>query len=101
MSEITFEDFLHMTVNNLQNFLSVRGISTSGYRKSELVTRAFSVHEMNLSILESTEEQNKVRKEDYRKKLADLKLQDSKQIFSSTLNSLPLPPKGTCSFNRP
>ena len=99
MSEITFEDFLYMTVNNLQNFLSFRGISTSGYRRSELVTRAFFVHEMNLSILESTEEQNKVLKKDDRKKIADLKLQDPKQIFSPTLNPR-RPPKGTCSFNR-
>ena len=43
------------------------------------MARAFSAHEMNLSILESTEEQNKILKEDYCKKLADLKLKDPKQ----------------------
>ena len=47
MSERTFEDFLNMTVNNLQNFLTVCGISTSGYRKPELVAQAFSAHELN------------------------------------------------------
>ena len=80
MPERTYEDFLNMTVNNTQLLLTVRGTSTSGYRKPELVARVFSVHEINVPILESTEVQNKILKKDYCKKLADLKLQDFKQI---------------------
>lgn len=81
MSEGTFEDFLNIIVDNLQKFLTIRGIFTSGYRKPELVAQTFYVRETNLLILESTEEQNEILKQNYLKELVDLKLKDTKQIL--------------------
>ena len=40
-SERTFEDSLNMTVNNLQNVPTTRGISTSRYGIPELMSQAF------------------------------------------------------------
>lgn len=43
----TFEDFLHLTVSSLQDYLSLRGLSKSG-KKEELVARAFGAYELNV-----------------------------------------------------
>lgn len=80
MSNKIYEDFLKMTVKELQEYLTARGITTSGYKKAQLVARAFSANEMSLPILESTEEQKKILKDDYCKTLTQLKLPDPKEI---------------------
>ena len=43
--EYKFEDFLHLTVTSLQDFLSLRALSKSG-KKDELVARAFRAYEL-------------------------------------------------------
>ena len=47
--EYKFEDFLHLTVTSLQDFLSLRGLSKSG-KKDELVARAFGAYELNVPV---------------------------------------------------
>ena len=56
MSPSKYEDFLHMGMNNLTDFLAVRGLSSTG-RKIELVARAYAAVEMKLPIIDSSEEQ--------------------------------------------
>ena len=51
-----YEDFLDLSVKELQNYLAVRGMTTSG-RKVELVARAFAAFELKMSIISSSEEQ--------------------------------------------
>ena len=47
--EYKFEDFLHLTVTSLQDFLSLRGLSKSG-KTDELVARAFGAYELNVPV---------------------------------------------------
>ena len=44
-----YEDFLDLSMGNLKDYLSLRGLSTTG-RKVELVARAFSAFEMKLPV---------------------------------------------------
>ena len=43
-----------MNVNNLKDYLTVKGISVSGYNKIELVALAYSAAEMDLLIILSS-----------------------------------------------
>ena len=63
-----------MGINHLKDYLTVRGISTSSYTKIELVVRAFSASEMDIPIIQSTEEQAQMLNEEHRKKLKDYNL---------------------------
>ena len=45
-----YEDFLELSVKQLTDYLSVRGLSTSG-RKLELLARAFAAMELKLDII--------------------------------------------------
>ena len=54
----SYEDFLDLTVKQLTDYLSVRGLNSSG-RKVELVARAFAAMEMKIEIVQSTQEQQK------------------------------------------
>lgn len=83
MATSSYENFLNMTVQSLQDYLTVRGISVSGYKKAELVARAFSAAEMKLPIVMSCEEQAEVLKKDYDEKLKYFHLPDPKQISSN------------------
>ena len=47
--EYKFEDFLHLTVTSLQDFLSLRGLSKSG-KKDKLVARGFGAYELNVPV---------------------------------------------------
>ena len=49
-----YDDFLSMNVNNVKDYLTVRGISVSGYNKIELVALAYSTAEMDLPIILSS-----------------------------------------------
>ena len=69
MASSYYERFFNMNVQALQDYLTVRGISVSGYKKAELIARAFSAAEMDLPIIMSCDEQTKVLKNDYAKKL--------------------------------
>ena len=50
MALSTYEDFLQLGMNSLQDYLSARDLSTTG-RKIELVARAFAAFEMKLPII--------------------------------------------------
>ena len=47
--EYKFEDFLHLTVTSLQDFLSLRVLSKSG-KKDELFAKAFGAYELNVPV---------------------------------------------------
>ena len=79
----TYEDFFCMDINHLKDYLSIRGISTSSYTKIELVARAFSAAEMDIPIIQSTEEQAQMLNEECRKKLKDYYLPDPCKISNS------------------
>ena len=53
----TYEDFLKLSVKQMINYLSVRGLNTSG-RKVELITRDFAAMELKLDITQSNESQS-------------------------------------------
>ena len=55
----TYEDFMSFGVGTLKDYLAVWGIASSGYKKIQLVARAFSAAEMGLPIIMSSEEQAK------------------------------------------
>ena len=69
-----------MDINHVKDYLTGRGISTSSYTKIELVARAFSASEMDIPIIQSTEEQAQMLNEEYRKKLQDYNLLDPCKI---------------------
>ena len=52
-----YEDFLELSVKQLTDYLSVRGLNTSG-RKVELIARAFAAMELKLDIIQSSESQS-------------------------------------------
>ena len=68
-----------MNVNNLKDYLTVRGISVSGYNKIELVARAYSATEMDLPIILSSADLTK-KLEEYRKRLREFNILDPKNI---------------------
>ena len=51
-----YEDFLDLQIKELTNYLSVRGLNTSG-RKAELIARVFAVFELKINKIASSEEQ--------------------------------------------
>jgi hypothetical protein len=58
-----YDDFSTLTVGTLKDFLSLRGLSTTG-KKIELEARAFSAFELKLPVKPSAEELNtKIHKE--------------------------------------
>ena len=50
-----YVDFLDLSIKNSTNYLSVRGLNTSG-RKVELEVRAFPAFELKTNIIASSEE---------------------------------------------
>ena len=66
-----YDDFLLMNVNNVKEYLTVRGISVSGYNKIELVAQAFSAAEMDLPIILSSADLTKNLEEEYSKRLRE------------------------------
>ena len=74
-----YEDFLDLSVKQLNDFLAVCGISTSG-RKVELVAKAFAAVELGLSIIDSTVDQQKMLEKNYQSKISELNLPDPKQV---------------------
>ena len=66
-----YDDFLSINVNNLKDYLIVRGISVSGYNKTELVARAYSAAEIDLPIILSSADLTKNLEEEYSKRLRE------------------------------
>ena len=58
-----------MNVNNSKDYLTVRGISVSGYNKIELVAWAYSTAEMDIPIILSSADLTKNLREEYSKRL--------------------------------
>ena len=66
-----YDDFLSINVNNLKDYLIVRGISVSGYNKTELVARAYSAAEIDPPIILSSADLTKNLEEEYSKRLRE------------------------------
>ena len=75
-----YDDFLSMNVNNLKDYLTVRGISVSGYKVIELVARACSAAEMDLPKILSSADLTKNLEEEYSKRLREFNIFDPKNI---------------------
>ena len=82
MALSTYEDFLQLGMNSLQDYLSARDLSTTG-RKIELVARAFAAFEMKLPIIAWSEEQQKKLKLNYENRLQKFKIRDPLSIEPS------------------
>ena len=55
MPLVKYEDFLDLPIKDWTNYLSVRGLNTSG-RKVELVATAFLAFELKMNVIASSEE---------------------------------------------
>ena len=62
----TYEGFLELSVKKLTDYLSVRGLNTSG-RKVESIARDFTAMELKLDIIESSESQSNLLQSNYEK----------------------------------
>ena len=74
-----YDDFLSKNVNNLKDYLTVRGISVSRYNKIKLVARAYSATEMDLPIILSSADLTNNLKEEYSKRLREFNIVDRKK----------------------
>ena len=74
------DDFLSMNVNNLKDYLTVTGISVSGYNKIELVAQEYSAAEMDLPIILSSADLTKTLEEEHSKLLREFNIFDPKNI---------------------
>ena len=63
-----FEDFLHLTLTSLQDYLALRGLSKSG-NKEVLVARAFGAYELNAPIKFTQKQILNELKEEYQRRL--------------------------------
>ena len=64
----THEYFMELSVKQLSDYLSVRGLGTS--KKVELIVRAFAPMELKLDIIKSTESQKIKLQAQYENKLS-------------------------------
>ena len=65
--KVEYDDFLHLGVGQLKDYLSLRGISTSG-NKAVLVARAFvAAEDKDIKIKYSEEQQKKMVDQEYAK----------------------------------
>ena len=78
----TYEDFVELSLKQLSDYLSARGLSTSG-KKVELIARTFAAMELKLDIIESTESQKIKLQVQYHNKLSELQIPDQKLIAKS------------------
>ena len=87
MTPSKYEDFLHMGMNNLTDFLAARGLSSTG-RKIELVAWAYAAVEMKLLIIALSEEQLRKLTLEYEKRLQKYHICDpksSRQVTGLTI----------------
>ena len=71
-----------LLVKQLSEYLSVRGLSTSG-KKVELISQGFAAVELKLNIIESTESQKIKLQAQYDNKVSELEIPDPKLIAKS------------------
>ena len=79
-SATSYNNFLNFSKEALVEFLSIRGISSSGKAKVELVALAYSAVQLNLPVKKSTEEVAKQLKNDYQSLLKRLDIEDPKNV---------------------
>lgn len=72
---VDYENFVHLTIGQLKDYLSLRRLNTSG-NKAVLVSRAFVAAENNIKVKYSEEEQSKRISEEYQKRLSKLDICD-------------------------
>ena len=75
-----YDDFLLINVNNLKDFLTVKGISVSVYNKIELVALAYSAAEIDPPIILSSADLTKNLEEECSKRLREFNILDPKNI---------------------
>ena len=73
---------MELSVKQLSDYLSVRGLSTSG-EKMELIVRASAAMELKLDIIKSTEYQKIKLQAQYENRLSGLDIPDPKLIAKS------------------
>ena len=78
----TYEDFMELSLKQLSDYLSVRGLSTSR-KKVELIARTFAAMEFKLDIIESTGSQKIKLQAQYHNKLSEIQISDQKLIAKS------------------
>ena len=75
-----YDDFLLINVNNLKDFLTVKGISVSVYNKIELVALAYSAAEIDPPIILSSADLTKNLEGECSKRLREFNILDPKNI---------------------
>ena len=86
-----YEDFLELSVKQLVDYLSVRGLNTSG-EKVELIARAFAAFELKMDIIASSEEQKAKLESHYQEMLSIHDLVDS--LLTETTKKLMISKSG-------
>lgn len=79
MSMKVYEDFMDLGLNNLTDYLSIRGMEVTG-KKVILVARAFYAYENKLPIIGTLEDQKKALAAEYDKRLKEFKICDPLSI---------------------
>ena len=80
MAFTKYSDFLNVSKDTLINYCSVRGMSTSGNTKVELVAKAFTAMDMKFEIVLSSEEQQQKVDEIYETMLTTHGIEDPKLV---------------------
>ena len=80
--QLQYEDFLHLTVSLLKDFLALRGLKQSG-RKAELIARAFGAYELNVPKKYTQEQIYKQIGEEYAKRLKTNNLKTERTRYLS------------------
>ena len=82
-----YEDFLDLSMGNLKDYLSLRGLSTTG-RKVELVARAFSAFEMKLPVQVSQEQHLASLQREFQDRLRKYDLSDPKSSDTTWVDDM-------------
>ena len=91
-----YEDFLDLSMGNLKDYLSLRGLSTTG-RKVELVARAFSTFKMKLPVQVSQEQHLASLEREFQDRLRKYDLSDPKSSDTAWVDDMTKwPPVDLC-----
>ena len=69
--KLKYDDFLHLTVSSLKDFLALRGLKQTG-TKAELIAQAFGAYELNAPKKFSQEQIYEKIREEYAKRLKSI-----------------------------
>ena len=73
--QIDHDEFVHMSIGQLKDYLSLRGLNTTG-TKAVLVSRAFVAAENKVPMKYSEDQQRKIIEEEYIKRLSNFMICD-------------------------